>query len=80
MDPVASSGMTPKRMEMAKVAAMSVLRSYGKNRAVRRARDMGEGVRDLNSGNKAFYARIEELVQEGIKHDTIDGERMSWRR
>ena len=80
MDPVASRGMTPKREQQARLAAISVLRSYGKARAPRRARDMGKGVRELNPGNRAFFSRIEALVLEGIEHDTIDGERMSWRR
>lgn len=80
MDPVASNGMTPRRARLAKIAAISVLRSYGKDRAIRRVRDMGDGVRDLNDGNRDFYARIEELVREGIEHDTIDGESLSWRR
>ena len=80
MDPVAGNGMTPRRSQLAKVAAMSVLRSYGKDMAIRRVRDMGDGVRDLNKGQRAFYARIEELVTEGIEHNTIDGERITWRR
>lgn len=80
MDPVAGNGMTPRRAQLAKVAAMSVLRSYGKDMAIRRVRDMGDGVRDLNKGQQAFYARIEELVTEGIEHNTIDGERITWRR
>lgn len=80
MDPVAGNGMTPRRAQLAKIAAISVLRSYGKGMAIRRVRNMGDGVRDLNQGNKAFYARIEELVIEGIEHDTIDGERLTWRR
>lgn len=72
--------MTPQREQQARLAAISVLRSYGKAGAVRRARDMGAGVRDLNSGNRAFFSKIEELVREGIEHDTIDGERVTWRR
>lgn len=80
MDPVAGNGMTPKRAQMARLAAISVLRSYGKDLAIRRVRDMGDGVRSLNQGNEAFYARIEELVREGIEHDTIDGERVEWWR
>ena len=80
MDPVASRGMTTKREQQARLAAISVLRSYGKAGAIRRAKDMGEGVRDLNPGNKAFFSKIETLIREGIDHDTIDGERMIWRR
>ena len=80
MDPVAGNGMTPTRMRQARLTAISVLRSYGRGAAIRRVRDMGNGVRNLNSGNRAFYSRIEELVQEGIDHGTIDGERMIWRR
>ena len=80
MDPVAGKGMTPERERMAKLTARSVLRSYGKGSAIRRVRDMGVGVRNLNQGNRDFYAKVERFVQEGIDHGTIDGENVAWRR
>ncbi len=80
MDLVANQGMTEKRSRLAKIAALSALRTYGKKKAVRRVLDMGRAVRNMNEGNRAFYARIEALVREGIDSNTMDGERITWRR
>ena len=80
MDPIANQGLTERRSRLAKIAAISALRTYGKKKAVRRVLDMGHKVRDMNEGNRAFYARIEALVREGIKNNTMDGERVTWRK
>ena len=80
MDPVASKGMTPHRERIVRLTAISVLRSYGKQGALRRVRDMGDGVRDLNPGNRDHYAMLETLVREGVEHGTVEGKRISWRR
>ncbi|MCP4201165.1 MAG: hypothetical protein GY769_04445 [bacterium] len=72
--------LSDSRMRMAKLTAISVLRSYSRDGALRRVREMGEGVRNLNPENKAFYERVEALVQEAKKSQTMDGEHVTWGR
>lgn len=71
--------MTPDRERQAKLNAASILRTYGPDKAVRRANEIAAGIRDLSPGNKAFYQRVEDYVREGVEHGTVDGKKISWR-
>lgn len=71
--------MTPERVKQAKLTAISILRAYGRAKAIRRSKEMASGTRNLSNGNRLFYDRVGKLVEEGVTHGTVDGERMVWR-
>lgn len=80
MDPrIARETMTDERRVQAKLTAISILKAYGKGRAVRRGKEIATGTRNLSNGNKLFYDRVSELVKEGVEDGTVDGEKVVWR-
>lgn len=80
MDPrIARETMTDERRRQAKLTAKSILKAYGRDKAVRRANEIATGTRNLSNGNKLFYDRVSELVKEGVEHGTVDGEKVAWR-
>lgn len=77
MDPrIERKGMTPQRMVQARLTATSILRSYGRRKAIRRAEEISAGTRNLSEGNKQFYDRVSKLVREGVEHGTVEGKEL----
>ncbi len=58
--------MTPEREVQAKVYAKVILRDYGRGKARQRVHEITAGAADLSPGNKAFYGRVREHVEDAL--------------
>lgn len=72
-------GLTPARKKQADLTARSILKAYGKNKAMRRAEEISSGMGRLSEDNRLFCEMVSRLVREGVDHGTVNGKTILWR-
>ncbi len=70
------NGLTKQRRTQAVLTARSIMLAYGRSKAMKRVHEMSATREEHSVGNRAFYALLEQLVQEAIEKGTIDGRPM----